>query len=354
MGYSLRGLSFILLFASLTTVLVSAPPTALADRGSMSLTPGVSIYEPGQKAIIAWNGHEEILILSTDVSASEGTLALEILPLPSNPKAIEKASFKSFVTLQELIQRHAPISARTGPGVKGTVEVMFHEKIGAHDITVVKAGSALELTDWAEGFLRENGISQEVSLQKFEAIIEDYMARGFRFFALDLIEINPQQNSVEPILYRFETSFLYYPLEISSPLSGDTKITLFLLTDGKIESPLFYQLFRVAVYYSPSLWEPIQLDLTRGELCLIDLRIGELFEEGASLTVLEYEGPLNGLAGDLMITEGAIETYPSGSTTYTMLLGIAIGALCTLAGEVFIFLIMRTKLPPEKKPSARA
>ncbi|MEM3666844.1 MAG: hypothetical protein QW222_07180 [Candidatus Bathyarchaeia archaeon] len=34
------------------------------------IQPQVSVYEPGQKAIIAWNGTEEILILSTDVTAN--------------------------------------------------------------------------------------------------------------------------------------------------------------------------------------------------------------------------------------------------------------------------------------------
>jgi len=46
------------------------------------------------------------------------------------------------------------------------VEVTFHEKIGAHDVTVVEAAGAFELTEWAEGFLRENGIIKEGSLQK--------------------------------------------------------------------------------------------------------------------------------------------------------------------------------------------
>jgi len=307
----------------------------------MSLTPGVSVYEPGQKAIIAWNGEEEILILSTDVSASGSTLALELLPLPSNPKAIEKASFESFVTIQDLIWRHAPAHYREipAPGAKG-IEVTFHEKIGAHDITVVKAGSASELTDWVEDFLRKNGIGQEFSLQKFEPFIWDYMARGFRFFVLDLMEFSPKQKSIEPILYRFETSFLYYPLKITSPVSGDTKIILFLLTNGKIEG--FYYPFIMASYSSPTRREPIQLNLTKGELCLVDLRIGELFGDSAWLAVLEYEGPLNMLTKDLMIAEQAIATP---NNVYMMVLGMAVGALCTLAGVFLTFLITRTKRP---------
>ena len=67
-----------------------------ADGGLIPLIPttDVSIYGPGQKAIIAWNGEEEILILSTDVYTSEDSPVLRIVPLPSNPTAIEKGNFR--------------------------------------------------------------------------------------------------------------------------------------------------------------------------------------------------------------------------------------------------------------------
>jgi hypothetical protein len=60
-------------------VLIAAPFT-LADRGMIAAYPDVSVYEPGQKAILAWNGREEVMILSTDVKANNNTKALEIVP----------------------------------------------------------------------------------------------------------------------------------------------------------------------------------------------------------------------------------------------------------------------------------
>lgn len=70
-------------------------PSVYADRGMIPVDPEVSVYEPGQKAILAWNGHEEVMILSTDVTSSKETLVVEILPLPSKP-TVEAASFQSF------------------------------------------------------------------------------------------------------------------------------------------------------------------------------------------------------------------------------------------------------------------
>ena len=352
-----RSLSFALLFALFLPYI----SVGLADRGLVHVEPSVSIYEPGQKAIIAWNGQEETLILSTDVSASGETLVLEIMPLPSNPKKIEKASFESFVAIQTILDTHARVvlGGNYGPESTKSIEVTFHERIGAHDVTVVKAGDALELTSWAEEFLESNNVTRGISLENFEAVIEDYMALGFRFFALDIIQISADQKSVEPILYQFETSFLYYPLRISSPISGNTKITLFLLTNGKIQNDFIFSQYTPiikAYYRSTSLREPIELNLTKGQLSIIYLRIGEMFPKGAWLTVMEYEGPLSGLTKDFVISESSImiDQEPENpsqddsirsqlNTVYFFLVGIVAGAAYTLAGVVLIFGIIRKK-----------
>jgi hypothetical protein len=329
--------------------------------GMVPVEPSVSVYEPGQKAIIAWNGQEEILILSTDVSAAGETLVLQIMPLPSNPKKIEKASFESFVAINDLIGIHARAVLGDNYQSESTkgIEVTFHERIGAHDVTVVKASDASELTSWAGDFLESNNVTGGISLKNFEAVIEDYMALGFRFFALDIIQLSADQKSVEPILYQFETSFLYYPLRISSPISGDTKITLFLLTNGKIQSNFIFSQYTPiikAYYRSSSLWEPIELNLTKGQLSIIDLRIGELFPKGAWLTVMEYEGPLNRLTKDFVISEASIMVEKEPETpspddsiisqlnaAYFLLVGIAVGAVLTLAFATLTFEVMRKK-----------
>ncbi|MDI6708427.1 MAG: hypothetical protein QME47_05015 [Candidatus Thermoplasmatota archaeon] len=90
---------------SLTLVLIALSSSANADRGMVSLQ-GISVYEPGQKAIIAWNGSEEILILSTDVHSESNTSVLEILPLPSMPN-VTLGNFSSFYKIQELIWYHS-------------------------------------------------------------------------------------------------------------------------------------------------------------------------------------------------------------------------------------------------------
>jgi len=314
-------------------------PVAYADRGMIPVTPDVSVYEPGQKAIVAWNGQEEILILSTDVSASSETVVLEILPLPSRP-VVEAASFQSFQRIQEMIWEEGvslKTFANTYDARSGSVEVLFHEQIGAHNITVVEAGIAGALVDWANSFLLASGVDQEITLQNFESVVEDYMGRGFRHYVLDIITFSPAERSIDPILYRFDSSTLYYPLLITSPVGGDGEITLFTLTEGKLTRD--YQPFSLAFYRAfGGQLQPIQFVLSRGDLSKIDLRIGELFPEGAWLNVLKYEGNLGYLNGDLMISGPAFQPPVDSSQTLVVELPFNIVAVSFLLGAVAVSL----------------
>lgn len=323
-------------------------PLAYADRGMIPVTPDVSVYEHGQKAIVAWNGQEEILILSTDVSASSETYVLEILPLPSMP-VVETASFQSFQRIQEMIWEEGVNSmtfSNTKDARSGSVEVLFHEQIGAHNITVVEASIAAALIDWANGFLSASGVSEEITLQNFESVVEDYMGRGFRHYVLDIIAFSPEERSIDPILYRFDSNVLYYPLLITSPVGGDGEITLFMLSEEKLMGS--YQPFSFAYYQALGGGsQPIQFVLSKGDLSQIDLRISELFLEKAWLSVVKYNGNLSYLNKDLMLSESAFTSAADSSQTVaaempfnTVVVSFLLGALAVSIGVVIGALII--------------
>ncbi len=325
------------LFLLLTTQL------AYADRGIIPIDPDVSVYEPGQKAIIAWNGETEILILSTDVTSIRETKVVEILPLPSKPESVEAASFHSFEEIQKIIFQYISEYAVQRYGAKATralseeIEVVFHEKIGAHDITVVKASDPAVLVGWIDAFLAENGVDKEVSLGRFEPVVAEYMARGFRFYVLDIIDASSKKRSIEPILYKFNSSFLYYPLKITSPLGGNTKITLFIITEDLVKDG--YYPFREATFQA-SKPEPMKIKLCKGELSKIDLRIGEIFSGEAWLTILLYEGDISRLDEDLILTE---KNFTQASPLSPLIPYVVLGVLCTLAGSGFTLLFLHSK-----------
>ncbi|HJH27131.1 MAG TPA: hypothetical protein C5S37_10290 [Methanophagales archaeon] len=76
---------YLVILALALVFILLAPSLVFADKGMIVVGPReVSLQESGQNAIVAWNGDEEIIILSTDAKSSESTLVLEVLPLPSN------------------------------------------------------------------------------------------------------------------------------------------------------------------------------------------------------------------------------------------------------------------------------
>ena len=314
-------------------------PNVYADRGIIPVKPHIPIYEPGQKAIIAWNGIEEIMILSTDVTATEDTMILEILPLPSKPK-VEVASFESFRVLEKIITEKFMIKARTYGAeleFKG-LEVIFHEKIGFHDITVIKAFNADELAYWIKQFALKNNITMEIQLSKLMDVVREYIDGGFNYYAVDLISLKAGERSIEPIMYRFNSSFIYYPLKISSIIPGKTKITLFIITmDGVRRNhpnlkELQYKLFNVAY--------PVEVEITIEELFKVDSRIAELFKYKTLLTILTYEGDMSTLKRDLITT---IEAKVNVDLIMITLIGTTI---ITLALTITI-----TKIKKYNKPS---
>lgn len=106
----------------------------LANRGSMVTGPkDIKLYESQQRAIIAWNGTEEILILSTDINSSQPVQVLEVLPVPDIPM-VDKGNTQSFIKLTTVLS-HTYRSP-------DAVEIKFHQKIDVHDITGLEAHNA--------------------------------------------------------------------------------------------------------------------------------------------------------------------------------------------------------------------
>lgn len=281
---------------------------ASADRGM--IVPGMaSAYEPGQKAIVAWNGEQEVMILSTNVYASENTWALEVLSLPSQPD-VKEGSFDSFFAIQDILSAYA-MKAYARRGLEGgaPLEVVFHEQIGAHDVFVVRAVDAHELIYWAENSLGAK--IQGISWSGLRNLAAAYIRRGMEYWVFDLVDLSDQLKSREPIIYSFKSRSLYYPLEISSLASGETEITLFALTSDKLRMRSAEEVgFRVRSFEVGRENIPLEFEVSEGELQRISEEVAGLFDGKAWLSVLTYDGSLMNLSGDLILSAAPEPTEP--------------------------------------------
>ncbi|MDI6902888.1 MAG: DUF2330 domain-containing protein [Methanocellales archaeon] len=267
----------------------------------------VHLDESGQNAIIAWNGNEEVIILSTDVKSSESAIVLRILTLPSNPTKVEEGSFDSFTKLIEIINKKVrAIREREMYGVLGKVEapgveITFHEKIGAHDITIVKVNDLDYFIDWVKDFTVSKGFEYSEIPSEFKNTISSYLGRNLRYFVFDVIETSETKQTVNPLVYRFKSDFLYYPLEITAFSDvglSYAHVNIFLIAKGTVNK---------TIVANAGLWPRTGFDYTielnKKELEEVSPELGALFKSDPLVMNAYYYGSLNRLNRDLVVYE---------------------------------------------------
>jgi hypothetical protein len=237
---SIRAIFFGGLLASLLAV-----PNAFADMGRVYVsTEGVQVSEDAQKAIILHNNREEVLILGTELRADRATPIVRFIPFPSEPQ-VSLAPKDVFERLAGIVAKYrlqyvhrmqskAPGAASSsGEGV----EVRLSAKLGAHDLTVIKVRDAAAFRSWVNDYFRRKGLPHSKSYPKEEAIVADYVARGIDFFVLDVVEVPKDKHFVDPVVYRFESKALYYPLKTSNSFGGKGTIELFIVSPATLCFP---------------------------------------------------------------------------------------------------------------------
>ncbi|MDW7973018.1 MAG: hypothetical protein RMI01_07430 [Thermodesulfovibrio sp.] len=214
------------------------PTLILADKGRLWWDMDAQISEDSQKAIIFHNFKEEVLILGVEFKASKEIGVLEFIPFPSEPVA-SLAKGNPFEEINRLLRKKR-IEFEV-PIVKGgtqpePVEIRLSQKIGLHDVTVIKINDINGFNKWVIDFLDKKGIKKIdlKALKNFSDIAEDYIKRGFQYFVFDYVEVKNALRFIEPLIYRFKTDTLYYPLKTSNIIGGVGSVELVLILPGTL------------------------------------------------------------------------------------------------------------------------
>ncbi|MGQ9802186.1 MAG: hypothetical protein ACUVRL_11070 [Candidatus Saccharicenans sp.] len=219
----------------LSQLLFSSPALRPSgDRGAFSVIP-VDLTQDSQKAVIFHNKDEEILILATELRSEKETRVLEFLPLPSEPAVfrVDKAFLEKVKELvkKKDIQIQESFSKGAGGGT-APVEIKLSQKIGLHDVTVVKINQPTEFENWVKNFFSQKKIKLENKLDDFVAMADDYLHRGFNYFVFDSVTVGKKTRLIEPLAYRFKSKELYYPLKTSNLFGGTGQVDLILILPG--------------------------------------------------------------------------------------------------------------------------
>jgi hypothetical protein len=283
-------------------VLASVALTARADRGSIPFKPDVQIFEPTQRAMIAWNGTEEILLLTTDLRASEPTKVLEVIPLPSEPQ-VKEGDIEAFNRAVQIINSRQAVAKggrgrslgadeKAGPPAG---EITFHEKIGAHDISVAHVLHGDGFIAWVEEYLKKQDVENPEIPQPLEEVVDEYIEEGYTWFVFDVVDLGPETKTNDAIQYRFESDAVYYPLKITRTESGNTTVELLILTPRLLSTFPGYPKSLVKLPHEP-------VRLTARELEALDEDMCELLDnqDGMRLRIWRITGKLSAFKADLI------------------------------------------------------
>lgn len=274
-----------------------------ADRGSIPLNPTAKIFKPKQRAMIAWNGNEEILFLSTDMSASAKTKVLEIMPFPSEPvvkidnvEIFRKAKKLINKKLQErsdrAVQKEGQEMIEGSPGG----EVTFHRVIGANDIVVIHVLDVNSFKKWVERYFSAYEVKNPKIPEAMKTVVDDYLKEGFLWFVFDVVSLDEVPTTSEAIQYRFKTESLFYPLRINRTEEGETSIELLVLTQRQLIQFSGISIDEIKLPYEP-------IGMSSEEVRGLNEEMDELLghEEKIRLRIWHIEGKLSEFRKDLLV-----------------------------------------------------
>lgn len=304
--------------------------------------------EPFQGAIIAFSGNEESLLLGMDVNVGESAQVLRFLPLPSEPRISEGDSL-AFLMMQAHIAgaedyaqlreySYSPeafdvlgsviVTARRTDPLIPKIEVLSQARIKAHSLTVLKVNDPSDFRAWVARNLPKEGFSD--SYQRMDSIVQHYVREDVRYFVLDQIALSPGGNKPVPLLYRFPTSKVFYPLVTSNFMgSALTEVNLVLLTPQPLALPDSLPLGPARYSYVSSIlsWAfpsdlkalarrgwPLEFPLGVWNLQMICPDFRPWFPKGAFATVLRAEQKGSNFTADLWFTPRYREVAPPPAT----------------------------------------
>jgi len=233
------------LFFILGGLLLIVPFLAKAD-GMIVPQPDYYINETDQRAVIFYDKGVETLVLSITFKGNANDFGW-VIPAPSKPE-VSKGSDDIFTNLQTLTgyTNVSPQPLGLGVGSKldesTGVTVIETKKVDYYDVTILTANDPAALTSWLE----DNNFYFPDSASY---ILDSYVDNGWYFVAM---KINPQslawsdvsqqlrEGHATPVLLKFKTNNIVYPLKISSVVSSasDNNVIVPLL-DETFSSPAY-------------------------------------------------------------------------------------------------------------------
>lgn len=187
--------------ALLVLALAGLADVALADGCFVKDRYGKDVVAPDQKVAIAWDGHTETMILSTELQSDELANFGWIIPIQSTTRPeVDLADVQVFHDLRDHFKLRDQLLRDTVADYSDpdTVFVVGTRELGAYDITVLKASDPDDLQEWlsANGSMMPPGATD---------VFSHYTHDAFYFVVVRLDLLNARRDDIR----RLETYGLW-------------------------------------------------------------------------------------------------------------------------------------------------
>lgn len=232
----------VLVLAGLATN-VAAPAWACGCGAYIPDQPGPAVVD--ERALIAWNGTTEDILMSFGVRGSSDKAAW-IMPVPSAAEVTlgDGAAFDELARLTAprieyrdswwpsfkwLAMGAGPVTDAAAPG--GGVSVLDQQRIGPFDVTRLAADDPAALAGWlaGHGFPHPPGLDQNLA---------PYLADRWEIVAVQLAADTPDDaltGTLQPLRLTFASERAVYPMRLSRSASTPQSVDLYVLADHRMD-----------------------------------------------------------------------------------------------------------------------
>ena len=201
-----------------------------AEKGVIPLNPLAKITKTQQCAFIAWNEDlgEEMLTLSSEISASLPTEVLEFVPFPTMPvvKPMDRSLFQK---LERLVKKSDSGNGNAYSGKAMPSALQFYPQVSVEGVTIEQFLGSGVLFKWLQDYFNGRGFYSPEIKEGMKKILYTYTKERFSWFVFNRLEVDQKVRSSEPMMYHFKTPSLYYPLRVHRPEGGSTFILIFIM-----------------------------------------------------------------------------------------------------------------------------
>ena len=231
------------LLAGATLLTVARPAWACGCGAYVPDNPGSSVAD--ERALIAWNGTTEDILMSLSVTGSSDRAAW-IMPVPSAAR-ITLGDTEVFDALGELTAPRIEYRDSWWPTIpwlvwagsppdtagapSGAVSVLGRQRLGPFDVTRLAANDPSALAKWLSDndFPRPDGLDDNLA---------PYVADGWEIVAVQLVPADADgalAGPLQPLRLSFDTDTVVYPMRLSRSATMSQYIDLYVLAKHRMD-----------------------------------------------------------------------------------------------------------------------